>query len=177
VLYAFAEGTFSNWTVVYLSEVKQFPAAVGGIALSLFWAALVAGRLGVSALLLRVPARTIWSALPILMIVAFLLLPRVDSAAGGIATFALAGLACSAFFPLTIAIASERFPQHVAWISSMMVAALMAGVGLGSFAVGPLRAWLSMEQLYQTSAAYPAAVLVLVMLIASPRAAARRSPA
>jgi MFS family permease len=30
VLYAFAEGTFGNWAVIYLSEVKQLPAEVAG---------------------------------------------------------------------------------------------------------------------------------------------------
>ena len=77
--------------------------------------------------------------------------------------FALAGLACSAFFPLTIALASERFPEHVAWVSSMLIAALMVGVGLGSFAIGPLREWLTFEQLYRLSAFYPAAVIGLAL--------------
>jgi predicted MFS family arabinose efflux permease len=87
----------------------------------------------------------------------------------GLGLFALAGLACSAFFPLTITLASQRFPEHVAWVSSMLIAALMVGVGLGSFVIGPLREWLSLESLYRLSAAYPIAVVGLALWLAGSR--------
>ena len=163
VLYAFAEGTFGNWAAVYLREAKGLSATVAALALSVFWGAMVAGRLLVSVLVARIAPLMIWLALPALMITAFLLLPGADTPASGLGLFALAGLACSAFFPLTIALASERFPEHVAWVSSMLIAALMVGVGLGSFAIGPLREWLTFEQLYRLSAFYPAAVIGLAL--------------
>jgi fucose permease len=159
VLYAFAEGTFSNWIVIYLSEAKGLAMDVATLALSVFWGALVVGRLVVSALVLRVGPESIWITLPLVMIAAFLLLPLANGATFGVALFALAGLACSAFFPLTITLAARHFPHHVAWVSSMMIAALMLGVGIGSFVVGPLRGWLTFENLYRLSALYPAAVL------------------
>jgi predicted MFS family arabinose efflux permease len=99
------------------------------------------------------------------MIAAFLSLPYASGAYFGIGLFGLAGLACSAFFPLTITLLSNRFPSHVAWVSSMMIAALMVGVGVGSFAIGALRELLSLEDLYRLSAIYPAAVLALAMLV------------
>jgi hypothetical protein len=43
VLYAFAEGTFGNWAVLYLQNVKQLPEPIAASALSAFWAALVGG--------------------------------------------------------------------------------------------------------------------------------------
>ncbi|HEX9720819.1 MAG TPA: MFS transporter [Ramlibacter sp.] len=165
VLYAFAEGTFSNWIVIFLTEAKRLPMTTGTAALSAFWAALVAGRLVVSLLALRLPPQPIWRALPLLMIAAFLALPYADSAVSGIALFAAAGLACSAFFPLTIAVASQRFPTQVPWVSSMMIAALMVGVGLGSFATGALRELLPLEQLYRLSIVYPVSALVLILLL------------
>jgi predicted MFS family arabinose efflux permease len=163
VLYAFAEGTFSNWAVIYLHEAKQLPEMTAALALSLFWAAMAGGRLLVSTVVLYVPAQRVWLFLPVLMITAFLALPYAHSAATGIGLFALAGFACSGFFPLTIGLVSTRFPQHVAWVSSMMIAALMIGVGLGSFVIGPLRQWLTLEQLYQVSAIYPLAALALAL--------------
>jgi predicted MFS family arabinose efflux permease len=168
VLYAFAEGTFSNWTVVYLTQAKMLPEATAASALAAFWGALVGGRLLVSILVLRVPARTIWLALPGLMIAAFLALPFAHTGMLAVAIFALAGLACSAFFPLSIALASERHPDHAAWVASMLIAALMLGVGLGSFTIGALRELVSFEDLYRGSAAYPALALVLALLL--PRA-------
>jgi len=165
VIYALAEGTFSNWVVIYLQEGKGLPPMVAALALSVFWGAIVVGRLLISVLVLRVPARLVWLTLPVLMIVAFLLLPYAEGEIRGIGLFALAGLACSAFFPLTIGVAAERFPAHAAWVSSMLVGAIMAGVGLGAFVIGPLRQWLSFEQLYRLAALYPLVVVILALRV------------
>ena len=137
------------------------PAGVAALALSVFWAAMVAGRLLVAMLVIRVAPQVIWLALPVLMVTAFLLLPAANTPALGLGLFALAGLACSAFFPLTITLASARFPDQVAWVSSMLIAALMVGVGLGSFVIGPLREWLALEQIYRLSTLYPILVIGL----------------
>jgi fucose permease len=172
VLYAFAEGTFGNWAVLYLQDVKHLPETVAASALSVFWAAMVGGRLLTSVLVLKLAPRYIWLSLPGLMIVAFLLLPYADTPARGIAGFALAGLACSAFFPLSIGLASRRFARHVPWVSSMLIAALMVGVGLGSYVIGLLRETVAMEQLYRLSTLYPIGVLLLGFVVLR-----RRTPA
>lgn len=165
VVYAFAEGTFYNWAVIYLAEVKQHPQTIAATALSVFWAAMVAGRLAVSVLVLRITPAAIWGLLPVLMIAAFLLLPYADSPERGIALFALAGLACSAFFPLSVGLASNYFERHVSWVSSMMIAALMIGVGAGSFLVGLFKEQIGLEQLYRLSASYPTVVLGAAILL------------
>ncbi|NJM11178.1 MAG: MFS transporter [Synechococcaceae cyanobacterium SM1_2_3] len=176
VLYAFAEGTFGNWAVIYLSEVKQLPAEVAALALSVFWGAMVAGRLLVAVLVARIAPLVIWLALPVLMAAVFLLLPAANTPMLGLGLFALAGLTCSAFFPLTITLASARFPDQVAWVSSMLIAALMVGVGLGSFVIGPLRQWLSLEQIYQLSTLYPVLAMGLAgWLAVSQRRVAEQS--
>ncbi len=161
VLYAFAEGTFGNWAVLYLQDVKHLPETVAASALSVFWAAMVGGRLLTSVLVLRLAPRYIWLTLPVLMVLAFLLLPYADTPSRGIAGFALAGIACSAFFPLSIGLASQRFEKHVPWVSSMLIAALMVGVGLGSYVIGLLRDAVAMEQLYRLSTFYPIVALLL----------------
>jgi fucose permease len=165
VVYALCEGTFSNWIVIYLQEERAVDPASAALALSLFWAALVAGRLLVSALVVRVPSKVVWLILPALMAVAFLLLPLAHAAMSGIVLFALAGLACSAFFPLTMGIASARFPAHVPFVSGMLTAALMLGVGIGSFVLGPLRRLLELSSLYRVSAAYPVVLIALVTVV------------
>ena len=95
------------------------------------------------------------------MVAAFLLLPYADGPVLGVGLFALAGFACSAFFPLTIGLVAARFPDHVAWVSSMVIAALVAGVGLGTFVIGPLRAALPLTDLYRLWSLYPALALLL----------------
>jgi len=156
VLYAFAEGTFSSWVAIYLQQARHLPETTAAAALSAFWGALVASRLLVSVIVVRVAAERIWQILPVVMILAFLLLPYVDSAASGIALFALAGFACSVFFPLTMALVSRQFDQHVGWVAAML------GAGLGAFAIGALRHWLTPEQLCRVSAVYPALALGLI---------------
>jgi fucose permease len=164
VIYAFAEGTFSSWAVIYVHETRGLSAMVATSALSAFWAALVLGRIGISALLLRLSPLAPWSALPVVIIAAFVTLPTIVSPTGAILGFGLAGLGCSAFFPLTVATASARFPGEVAFVSSMLTAALMLGSGLSSFIIGGLRRLLTLEQLYQASAIYPALALLLIGL-------------
>jgi MFS family permease len=83
--------------------------------------------------------------------------------AGIAVLYAFAGLACSAFFPLTVGLVSRVFPDSAAWVSSLMIAALMLGVGIGSFVIGPLRAGLSLERLYVYSAVYPAGAFLLAV--------------
>ena len=163
ILYAFAEGTFANWSIIYLHEERGIALASASLALSIFWAMIAGGRLLVSVLLLKIRAEWIWLILPLLMVSAFLLLPSAESAAGGIALFALAGLACSAFFPLTVGLVSRLFPASAALVSSLMIAALMIGVGIGSYVIGPLRASLPLERLYLYSALYPAGAFILAL--------------
>lgn len=171
VLYAFAEGTFSNWAVIYLQEDRALPAPVATAALSVFWAALAAGRLLIAAVVLHLPPHRVWLALPLMMMGVLLALPQVRGSAGALAAYAMAGLACSAFFPLTISHAVQRLPSDTAWVSSVLVAALMTGVGLGTYLIAPLREMLGLAVLFRYSAVYPllAAVLVIGVLAAGRR--------
>ncbi len=174
-VYAVAEGTFSSWVVIFLRDARGLSETTANWALSAFWGALVFGRLAISALVARVSPAKLWVTLPLLMIAAFLLVPATSGPASGIALFAFAGLACSGFLPLSITLASHRFPHDVAWVSSMMVAALMLGVGIGSFAVGMLHETLSFDDLYRWSALYP--VIVLLLAAAALRSERRRGRA
>jgi len=164
VLYAFAEGTFSNWASIYLHDARGVGESLAALAISGFWAALTLGRLIVATLVTRVGPQRVWISLPLGMAAIFLLLPYVTGAISGLLLFVLAGFACSAFFPLTVAIASKRFPDQGATVASLLTAALMIGVGGGSFALGALRSIASFESIYRLSAAYPLTAIVLGLL-------------
>ncbi|NOQ96597.1 MAG: hypothetical protein GQ561_00370, partial [Calditrichae bacterium] len=165
VMYAFAEGTFSNWAVVYLNENRGIPLTTASLALSAFWAMIAMGRLLVSVLLIKVSSQSIWLFLPVLMIAAFFMMPFATNGLAGILLFSLAGLACSAFFPLSVDLVTKQFPVHAALVSSIMMAALMTGVGIGSYTIGSLRSLFPMENLYQISAVYPALVLLFITIL------------
>lgn len=178
VFYAFAEGTFSNWAAVFLHEHRGVSESMATVALAGFWAALTIGRLASAALVTRVASEKVWLALPVAMIAALLLLPLASGATSGIALFFFAGLACSGFFPLTVAIASKRFAGSEALVSSLLIAALMLGVGGGSFALGAMRELGSFDFLYRLAALYPIAALLLgaIALALTARSATQRTP-
>jgi Major Facilitator Superfamily len=163
-LYALVEGAFSNWAVLYVSGQKHQSADVAATALSIFWGGLTLGRLIVTMLVSRMAASAIWFALPILMLLVFLLLPIADSAGALWLGYAAAGLACSGFFPLMVALAARPFPAHVSWIASMLTASLMVGVGAGAYLIGALLERIPMSRLYLHLAVVPMITLGLMAL-------------
>jgi len=137
--YALTEASFANWAVIFLREDKGVATSAAALGLALFWAALTGGRLVVASLVLRMRPEPIWIGLPVVMLVSLLLLPVATAPAMVFGLYAVAGLGCSGFFPLTMGIAARRFPHHVAWVLGMIYAALASGVGVGSFVMGALR--------------------------------------
>jgi predicted MFS family arabinose efflux permease len=174
VLYALAEGTFSNWTVVYVQEQKGMSPETAALALTAFWGCLTVGRLLSSLLLIVIRPIALWFALPPLMAAGAAGLTLVNSPATAIAAFGFCGAACSAFFPLTVSVLASRFPGHIAWIASMLTALLMVGVGIGSYVIGSLRAGISLPDLYLLSAGYPMLAFAVMWLAF---AVGRKSPA
>ena len=174
LLYALTEAGYGNWAVLYLSEEKGLGVAAASLGLAAFWMALSAGRVLVGLLVLRVPAPRVYVVLPLLMAGASLLLPGADTPARAVFLFALAGLGCSAFYPLTVALASRHFPGHLAWVSSIIFAALATGIGAGSFVTGALRARLPLSTIYRLEALFPLLALALALpaLAAPPRSRA-----
>lgn len=177
VLYALAEGTFANWIVVYLREERGIAEAPAALALSMFWFSLTLGRLAVSVIVRAVAAEVIWSSLPVGMILVFLALPLVRTEVQGVVGFALAGLACSAFFPLSVSLTARHVPGGAARASSLLTAALMIGVGIGSFVIGPLRTASSIATLYRVSAVYPLVAFALCVQVLAWQRVVRRGVA
>jgi len=169
VLYAFAEGTLSNWVVIYLHEERGLPESSATLALSAFWAALVVGRLLAALLVNAIAPDRLWRGLLVLMALAFLTVPLASTPARALGSFTFAGLACSAFFPLSVTLVTRQFPRHAADVGSMMVAALMLGVGTASFSIGPLHARWPLTTIYLGSALYPAIALAIAFVVVRPR--------
>jgi hypothetical protein len=51
----------------------------------------------------------------------------------------MAGLACSAFLPLSISFGGKEFPQLSAVMAGELIAFYQAGYGVAAFGTGPLR--------------------------------------
>ncbi len=139
LLYGVVETLNGNWATLYLSAQRHVSAQNASFALTAFWLMVTVGRLTFALLARWVPAKAVYVALPILLAVIFQFVTRAESAAGGIAAFAAAGLACSAFLPLSISFGGAEFPRRAATISGELIAFYQVGYGLAAFGVGPLR--------------------------------------
>lgn len=174
MLYSVAEGTFSNWAIVFLTEERGIVASRAAIALTCFWGAITVGRLVVTLLATRMPPVAFLLAMPVAMAGVFLVLPTIATATGAYVGFALAGLACSAFFPMLVAFAAARSVAAISWVASMLTAAMMVGVGIGSYAVGAMRGAVPIAMLYREAIAVPLTCLICVAVAI---VLSRRSPA
>lgn len=167
LLYGACETLFGNWATIYLHDAVQLSVTGASLALAAFWAMVTVGRVAVTAWAVRHPVRTVYVALPLLMLVAFLGVARADSVVTGLLSFAAAGLACSAFFPLSIDFAATEFRGQTETVSGALVAAYIIGYGLGAYGVGPLRdgAGLSLGSIYSGASVLALCLLFLALVI------------
>jgi MFS family permease len=138
-LYGIVETLNGNWAMLYLSGERGVSARGASFALTAFWVMVTVGRVLIAVISRRVPARWIYLGLPILLIVVFQLAARVQGETGGILAFGFAGLACSAFLPLSISFAGREFPQLSAVMAGELIAFYQLGYGVAAFGIGPLR--------------------------------------
>lgn len=160
MFYSVAEGTFSNWAIVFLTDERGLDPQAAALALTCFWAALTLGRLLATLIAAWLPPVAFLLSLPLSIVATQLTLPTVGTPASAMIAFAAAGLSCSAFFPMLVAFAAAPTPRAISWIASMLTAAMMVGVGIGSYAIGALRGSEPIAELYLQSTAAPALCLI-----------------
>jgi MFS family permease len=172
VAYGAAETMFGNWGTTLLVD-DGVAAASATYALAAFWAAVTAGRLVIALVSERVGSTRIYVVLPWAIAATLLIAPAAGGAAAGIAVFALAGLACSGFFPMTIGYGESSFPGMVELAAAWLIAAYQIGYGLAAFGGGALQQAVSLTALYRLTA-----ILAVVMgLLSLPITGTLRRPA
>ncbi len=169
-IYGIAESIAGNWSAIYLTRVKAFSEATAASCLSVFWIMLTAGRLLSSVVSMRVDVRKLYRLSPILMAFSFFCLLRLSRESAAIATYGMIGFSCSYFFPLSIGLAVAYFENLKEAFSSVGVAALMAGVSVGSSLTGCLQAagWLKVEQTMSLAAIASVVLVGFAWLISGP---------
>jgi MFS transporter, FHS family, glucose/mannose:H+ symporter len=138
-LYGILETLNGNWVRLYLSVERGVSAQGASFALAAFWAMVTVGRVLIAVISRIVPARWIYLALPILLLIVFQVSARVQDETEGIVVFGLAGLACSAFLPFSISFSGDEFPRLSAVMAGAMIAFYQLGYGVAAFGTGPLR--------------------------------------
>lgn len=136
LLYGICETTFGNWGTIFLYAGKHLSLMSADFALSIFWGVLTLGRILTVLLSFVAPTRYIYCSLPPIMLLSLFFLYPATGQLPLFASFALAGLGCSAMLPLTIGFAQERFTAIAPLISGVMIGVYMFGFGLASQGVG-----------------------------------------
>jgi fucose permease len=160
-LYGSTEALFGNWSVPFLTEERALGPAEATLALASFWAALSVGRVAVALLVTKVRPAPVLPLLALLMGAGSWLVPAARGDSGAILVLSIGGLGCSAVFPLALGLACGRFPDHRAWVSGAMFAALCSGLAIGSLAAGLAHQSLDLASIYRLGAVAPALAAVL----------------
>jgi fucose permease len=171
LLYGIVETLNGNWSGLYLTQQRGVPTQWASLALTAFWAMVTIGRVLAAVASPRIPARWIYVGLPVLLVVAFLVISQVSTAIGGVLAFGFAGLACSAFFPLSISFSGGEFTRLTAVISGELIAFYQVGYGIAAFGVGPLREFTSvpLSTIYAGASLVAGAMIVLAFLVIRPQ--------
>jgi len=167
-LYGVLETLNGNWATLYLTGERSVSARGASMALAAFWAMVTVGRVLIAAISAHVPTRAIYIALPLLLLVTFQLSSRVQGETGGILAFAMAGLACSAFLPLSISFGGNEFPRLSAVMAGELIAFYQLGYGVAAFGTGPLRDMIGLpfSKIFAAGSvvALPLAVIAVVII-------------
>jgi hypothetical protein len=134
-----------------------------------FWGMVTIGRVLFAGLSSRTTVRWIYAGLPVLLMAAFQIVAHARGEAASIVAFGLAGLSCSAFFPLCISLSGQECPRCAAAMSGGLVAFYQAGYGVAAFGVGPLRefAGLPFRTIYSLGSVVAAAMLAVALAVAA----------
>lgn len=138
-LYGILETLNGNWATLYLSTERGISAQGASLALAAFWGMATVGRVLISVLSRVVSVRHIYVVLPLLLFIALQASSRIHDELGGLVVFGLAGLACSAFLPLSISFGGDEFPSLAAVMAGELLAFYQIGYGVAAFGTGPLR--------------------------------------
>jgi MFS transporter, FHS family, glucose/mannose:H+ symporter len=138
-LYGILETLNGNWATLYLTGEGGVSIRGAAFALAAFWAMVTVGRVLVAVISEIVPARRVYVALPVLLLLVFQVSSHVQGETEAILVFGSAGLACSGFLPLTISFGADEFPYLSAVMAGELIAFYQLGYGVAAFGMGPLR--------------------------------------
>ena len=177
-VYGIVETLNGNWAMLYLSSERGVSAQGASFALAAFWVMVTAGRVLIALISQLVPPRWIYVALPALSLVVFQLASQVQSEAGGIIVFGLAGLACSGFLPLSISFAGGEFPRLSAVMAGGLIAFYQLGYGVAACGIGPLQGLfgLSFSTIFAAGSVVAAPIIIIAWLVIRPTRNTRAAP-
>lgn len=164
-LYGASEATFGNWSTIYLEDNAGLDPALAAQGLALFWGTVALGRVFFALATIWLRPQVLYPVTPFLVAASFIALPLAEGATASLLVLALAGLAMSFFFPLTISVASAEEPEIVDSVSGAMVAGIQLGIGFSAVLVGQLVRLLTLPTIFQLSGVYGILMGALVVYL------------
>ena len=165
LLYGFCETVNGNWSTLYMHKVIFADTEKTSLGLTCFWAMVTIGRLLFASIDRIFPQRNSFRILPFIIAGAFLLTSffTEGSVSGGIFSFGLAGLGCSAMLPLMISFSTEQLTSISRSVAGGVIAFYLLGYGFAAFGVGVLQDELgmSLESIFRLSAIVAIALGIL----------------
>jgi Major Facilitator Superfamily len=155
LLYGICETMNGNWASVYMTKLGA-GTAFASLALTVFWAAVTAGRVLFAVLDKWLPGGATFRILPLVVACAFVATAGLqsDHPQLGIAAFAAAGLGCSGLLPLLISLGQQELTGIAASVAGGLICAYQVGYGIAAFGAGPLQvhAGLRLQTIYGATA-------------------------
>jgi FHS family glucose/mannose:H+ symporter-like MFS transporter len=136
--YGIAESIIGNWSTVYLMEEKAFSVQTVSLALSTFWLFMTLGRLIATLVVIKFDPRYLYRFSPFLVMLSLAAIILTCAESRILFFYVAVGIGCSYFFPFSISLSTQYFDAWRERLSSLAIAALMLGVGIGSSMTGLL---------------------------------------
>ena len=169
LLYGICETMNGNWASLYMTTQLGASAALASLALTVFWAAVTAGRVLFATLEKWLPVGATFRILPFIVTATLVATACLQNNHPllGITTFAAAGLGCSALLPLVISLGQEELTTVAASVAGGLICAYQIGYGIAAFGVGPLQArtGLRLETIYGATAATSLVMTILSFVL------------
>jgi len=132
-LYAISETVISTWASPFLQSARSFDIQTAGLTISIFWIAVIIGRIIVSFLAGRFKTNHIILCLSIIAIIPMILFISVKSTYAAIIVIASAGLGYSGIITLLISAASTVYEKGRGVLASIVFAAANTGISITPF--------------------------------------------
>jgi fucose permease len=166
-IYGILETSFGNWGSAYLFQEKNFTNVAASFALSTFWLFVTIGRVITASITAKLSPTVIYKSLPLLLIIGLACMSSIQNPATAYVIFALAGLGCSSFLPLTITFGCLKYLNQASFVSGLLIAIYMLGYACASEGFALLKTMLdtSFANLYTFELLPAAAMLVCCFVL------------
>ena len=128
--YCISEGVMAVWSPTYLRSEKLFDIQIAGFAVSVFWMAVLTGRIIISFLAGKIKTNLIILVLSVLAAIAMSISIPLKTTYSTLAAIGIAGLGCSAIVPLGISSASTIYEKGRGVLASMLFAVASMGTSV-----------------------------------------------